>query len=115
MTDDINTNAYHIASGIAEMHLATLTHVNSGFRHLQLMQFLERACWDIPSDQLLIDKELLGPYESDGLTAFAVTPSAVVIPKTQEEVIATVQICARHKVPFVSEVVELVFLGQLCP
>ena len=36
-----------------------------------------------PSDQLLIDKELLGPYESDGLTAFAVTPSAVVIPKTR--------------------------------
>ena len=66
------------------------------------MQFLEELAGIFPSDQLLIDKELLGPYESDGLTAFAVTPSAVVIPKTQEEVIATVQICARHKVPFVS-------------
>jgi glycolate oxidase len=66
------------------------------------MQFLDDLAQIFPQDRLLVDKEMLGPYESDGLTAFAVTPRAVVVPNTQEEVIAAVQACARHKVPFVS-------------
>ena len=49
-----------------------------------------------------MDKELLSPYESDGLTAFAVTPQAVVVPENQQEVIQTVRVCAKHKIPFVS-------------
>ncbi len=55
-----------------------------------------------PQDRLLVDKELLSPYESDGLTAFAVTPQAVVVPENQQEVIQTVRVCAKHKIPFVS-------------
>ena len=67
-----------------------------------VMHFLEELAQRFPKDRLLTDKELLSPYESDGLTAFAVTPRAVVIPETQEEVIEIVRTCAKHKVPFVS-------------
>jgi len=66
------------------------------------MTFFEELSKIFPEDRLLTDKEMLSPYESDGLTAFAVTPRGVVIPETQEEVIEVVKICAQHKVPFVS-------------
>ncbi|MBT3470638.1 MAG: FAD-binding protein [Opitutae bacterium] len=66
------------------------------------MHFLEELAKTFPEDRLLIDKELLSPYESDGLTAFAVTPRAVLIPETQEEVVEIVRACVKHKVPFVS-------------
>jgi glycolate oxidase len=66
------------------------------------MAFFEALSRIFPSERFLTDSEMLTPYESDGLTAFAVTPRGVVIPETQEEVIETVKICAQYKVPFVS-------------
>src|SRR5690606_32166 len=41
-------------------------------------------------------------YESDGLTAFAVAPQAVVMCESQDEVIAVVKACAKWGVPFVA-------------
>ena len=41
-------------------------------------------------------------FESDGLTAFHAKPRAVVIPESQEEVIAAVRWCHDHGVPFVA-------------
>jgi glycolate oxidase len=55
-----------------------------------------------PADRCLLDDAALAAYESDGLTAFAATPRAVVIPVTQGEVVAAVQVCARWKVPFMA-------------
>lgn len=55
-----------------------------------------------PPDRLLMEEAHLSAYESDGLTAFAVTPRAVVIAAAQEEVIAAVRACAEHSVPFVA-------------
>ena len=66
------------------------------------MTFFEELSKIFPGDRLLTDKEMLSPYESDGLTAFAVTPRGVVIPETQEEVVEVVKICSQLKVPFVS-------------
>jgi glycolate oxidase len=66
------------------------------------MSFLDELSVIFPPGRLLTDRQMLSPYESDGLTAFAVTPRAVLIPETQEEVVEVVKICARHKVPFVS-------------
>ena len=66
------------------------------------MTFFQELSKVYTKDRLLTDKEMLSPYESDGLTAFAVTPRGVVIPETADEVIETVRICARHKVPFVA-------------
>jgi glycolate oxidase len=44
----------------------------------------------------------LAAYESDGLTAFKATPLAVVVPETQDEVIALVRFCRDEKLPFVA-------------
>jgi len=51
---------------------------------------------------LLADEAPLAAYESDGLTAFAARPAAVIAPRTADEVIATVRWCHRHGVPFVA-------------
>ena len=44
----------------------------------------------------------MAAYESDGLTAFAATPRAVVVPVTREEVVAAVRVCAVWAVPFMA-------------
>ena len=41
-------------------------------------------------------------YECDGLTALRTVPSAVLLPRSREEVQAIVRVCARHKIPFVA-------------
>jgi len=51
---------------------------------------------------LLADEAPLAAYESDGLTAFAARPAAVIAPRTADEVIAAVRWCHRHGVPFVA-------------
>src|SRR5689334_21477229 len=55
-----------------------------------------------PPDRLLADAAHLTAYESDGLTAFAVAPRAVVVAESQDEVIAAVRACAEYRVPFVA-------------
>ncbi|MFT5470135.1 MAG: glycolate oxidase [Verrucomicrobiales bacterium] len=54
-----------------------------------------------PADRFLCSEAHLAAYESDGLTAFKARPRAIVIPETADEIIATVQFCAEHKIPFV--------------
>ncbi len=55
-----------------------------------------------PAERLLTKRAQLIPYESDALTAYRVSPLAVVIPETQEEVIQAVRLCYREGVPFVA-------------
>ncbi len=55
-----------------------------------------------PPDRLLGGRAELAAFESDGLTAFSVTPRAVVIPETADEVVRTVRLCHKHNVPFVA-------------
>ena len=55
-----------------------------------------------PSERLLTrDVELL-PYESDALTAFQTKPGAVVLPLSEDEIIAAVRLCYEMDVPFVA-------------
>ncbi len=56
----------------------------------------------LPADRLLVRPEQLIPYESDGLTAFRTRPLAVAVPETGAEVIALVQFCHAHRLPFVA-------------
>jgi len=56
----------------------------------------------IPADRLLTKPAQLTPYESDALTAYRVRPLAVVIAESQQDVIETVRLCDRYKVPFVA-------------
>ena len=55
-----------------------------------------------PPDRLLDAAGELVPYESDGLTAFAARPRAVVIPQDADEVVRTVRLCHELEVPFVA-------------
>ncbi len=52
--------------------------------------------------RVLSDSASVTPYECDGLTAFRARPAAVVLPENQQEVIETVRLCHREKVPFVA-------------
>ena len=55
-----------------------------------------------PNERLLTQPAQLIPYESDALTAYRCRPLAVVIPEDQKEVIETVRLCDRMRVPFVA-------------
>src|SRR3954471_2020356 len=63
---------------------------------------LQRIALLLPPGRLMEQPEQLAAYESDGLTAFRTTPLAVVMPETQEEVIALVRFCHENRLPFVA-------------
>ena len=54
---------------------------------------LDRLAEIFPPSRLLREAAQLGAYESDALTAFHSRPVAIVIPETQDEVIAAVRVC----------------------
>jgi glycolate oxidase len=56
---------------------------------------------NLPSG-LITAMNQLQTYECDGLTNFRTIPSAVVLPRTTEQVQAVVRVCARHRIPFVA-------------
>jgi glycolate oxidase len=51
---------------------------------------------------LITETAQLQTYECDGLTNFRTLPSAVVLPRSTEQVQAVVRICDRHRIPFVA-------------
>lgn len=53
-------------------------------------------------DRLLEEPAALTAFQSDGLTAFAVRPKAVVMPATSQDVIDVVRLCHYFGVPFVA-------------
>jgi glycolate oxidase len=55
-----------------------------------------------PAERLFTEPARVAPYESDALTAFRRRPEAVVLPETREEVVETVRLCHRERVPFVA-------------
>ena len=65
-------------------------------------EFINELAQLFPLDRLLTQPAQLVSYESDGLTAYQVRPLAVVLADSQQEVIDTVRLCAKHKIPFVA-------------
>tara|TARA_R110002049_G_scaffold72490_6_gene187354 strand:+ start:30584 stop:32023 length:1440 start_codon:yes stop_codon:yes gene_type:complete len=55
-----------------------------------------------PPARFIRDDAFRAAFESDGLTAFRAKPLGVVIPETNDEVIATVRWCHENSVPFVA-------------
>jgi glycolate oxidase len=55
----------------------------------------------VGKEAVFTEPSQLATYECDGLTNFRVIPSAVVLPRTAEQVRKIVSLCATHKVPFV--------------
>ena len=64
--------------------------------------FLRTLAEQYPRERIFTEDEHLASYESDGLTAFAARPRAVVVPESTEEVIETVRLCSQERVPFVA-------------
>lgn len=62
----------------------------------------ERLHSVLPADRFQDSASALAAFQSDGLTAFAVKPKAVVVPETPEEVIQVVRWCHENDVPFVA-------------
>lgn len=56
----------------------------------------------LPPGRVLTGPAHLAAYESDGLTAFQAQPLAVVVPETQDEVVAVVRFCHDEEVVFVA-------------
>jgi glycolate oxidase len=63
---------------------------------------LQRLAKLLPPERLLMHREQLAAYQSDGLTAFQQLPLAVVIPENTNEVIAIVRLCHDERLPFVA-------------
>ena len=63
---------------------------------------LRRLVALLPAGRVLIEAAPLLAYESDALTAFRVRPLAVVVPETQDDVIAAVRFCHDEIIPFVA-------------
>lgn len=56
----------------------------------------------LPAERIEIGAPALAAFQSDGLTAFAVQPKAVVTPQSTEEVVKVVRWCSETKTPFVA-------------
>jgi glycolate oxidase len=56
----------------------------------------------LPPGRVMVGPAQLAAYESDGLTAFQATPLAIVVPESQDEVVAVVRFCHAEKLPFVA-------------
>src|SRR3954470_17934438 len=65
----------------------------------RLVDRLRAVCGD---EHVVTQRHQLKTYESDGLLHYAVTPGAVVLPGTTEEVQAVVRACFEHETPFVA-------------
>jgi glycolate oxidase len=67
-----------------------------------ILATLRRLTALLPAGRVMSGPAQLAAYESDGLTAFQATPLAVVVPETQDEVVAVVRFCHAEKLPFVA-------------
>ena len=56
----------------------------------------------VDADGIIAELSQRQTYECDGLTALRTVPSAVLLPRSREEVQAIVRVCARHHIPFVA-------------
>ena len=56
----------------------------------------------LPADRLQADPCALAAFQSDGLTAFAVRPKAVVVPRSIDEVVRVVRWCYQQRIPLVA-------------
>ncbi|MGA7181191.1 MAG: FAD-linked oxidase C-terminal domain-containing protein [Thiobacillaceae bacterium] len=60
---------------------------------------LERV---LPRHCVLIEREDVKPFETDGLTAFRTTPDVVCLPESEDQVKAIVNLCRENRVPIVT-------------
>src|SRR5215208_2379323 len=66
---------------------------------MKLVAELERICG---AGNVVTHPHALRTYESDGLLQYAVTPGAVVLPETADQVREVVRVCHRSEIPWVA-------------
>lgn len=66
------------------------------------MSFLNKLAIYYSQDQILTSGGALAAFKSDGLTAFAVRPIAIVFPESELQIAATLRLCQESDVPFVA-------------
>ena len=64
--------------------------------------FITRLRRLLPAHCVLVDREDLMPFESDGLSAYRNTPDVVALPETEEQVAAILKLCHAEKVAVVA-------------
>jgi len=69
---------------------------------IPLTKFFETLRSVYPPDRLLTSSASLAAFKSDGLTAFEALPLAIVVPKTEQEIVETLKLCQQQNVPFVA-------------
>jgi glycolate oxidase len=78
------------------------TEAEAGNEPLDLGPLVEELRGAVGAGHVFTHEHQLRTYESDGLLQYAVTPGAVVLPGSTEEVRAVVRACHRAGVPFVA-------------
>jgi glycolate oxidase len=87
------------------MHNATMsieTAAGAGSRGSRQAEVVAALRDILPPRAILYRREDTAPYECDGLTAYRESPLAVVLPETEAEVAAVLQVCHQRNVPVVA-------------
>jgi glycolate oxidase len=88
----MNTQAEVLAFGETERDFSEVDKV-------RVVEALSRV---LPAGTLMYETEDLRPYECDGLAAYRALPLVVVLPTTEEQVVAVLRICFELDVPVVA-------------
>jgi glycolate oxidase len=78
---------------------AAATHLSRDSRQANVVAALTQV---LPRGAILFRHEDTAPYECDALTAYRTSPMVVVLPETEAQVAATLQVCHRMAVPIVA-------------
>ncbi|MCB1887215.1 MAG: FAD-binding protein, partial [Rhodocyclaceae bacterium] len=81
---------------------ATLGVKEGDFSYVDRARLVEALAAAVPPECLLVQQEDLRPYECDGLSIYRQVPMAVVLPRTEEQVVAVLKACHRLKAPVVA-------------
>lgn len=69
---------------------------------MQRRELIRQLLAILPPDSVLYEAEDLRPYECDALSVYRQLPLAVVLPRTEAEIIEILQLCHRERVPVVA-------------
>ena len=72
------------------------------FSKVDRARLVEALAGALPAQCLLHAQEDLQPYECDGLSVYRQVPMAVVLPRTEAQVVAVLRICSEQGVPVVA-------------
>ncbi|MCB1908551.1 MAG: FAD-binding protein [Rhodocyclaceae bacterium] len=82
--------------------VAAMAQREADFSRVDRARLIEALAGALPAQCLLHAQEDLRPYECDGLSIYRQVPMAVVLPRTEAQVVAVLRICSEQGVPVVA-------------